>query len=81
MWSNCIMVKSFLKGILFISLILGLTSQVCTAQEKAPVSFKIESKKVSATGYDIAFNATIDEGWHVYFITQTAAGLALLLLP
>jgi len=66
--------KSFLRIILFASLILGFTSQVCNAQDKAPVSFKIESKKVSATEYDIVFNATIDEGWHVYSITQTADG-------
>ncbi len=45
-----------------------------SAQEKAPVNFKIESKKVSPTEYDIVFNATIDEGWHVYSITQTADG-------
>jgi thiol:disulfide interchange protein len=66
--------KLLLRLVLSVSLILGLTSQVCTAQEKAPVSFKIESKKVSATEYDIVFNATIDEGWHVYSITQTADG-------
>lgn len=68
------MAKLFLRLVLSLSLILGLTSQVCTAQDKDPVSFKIESKKVSATEYDIVFNATIDEGWHVYSITQTAAG-------
>ena len=66
--------KLLLRSILLVSLILCLTSQFCTAQEKAPVSFKIEAKKVSATEYDIVFNATIDEGWHVYSITQTADG-------
>jgi thiol:disulfide interchange protein DsbD len=68
------MAKSFLRSILFVFLILGLVSQVCTAQDKDPVSFKIEAKKVSATEYDIVFNAAIDEGWHVYSIVPADGG-------
>ena len=66
------MAKSFSRLVLFVSLILGIKSQICIAQDKNPVSFKIESKKVSATEYDIVFTATIDEGWHVYSISQTS---------
>ncbi len=41
------------------------------AQEKFPVTVKIETKKISATEYDIVFNATIDKGWHMYSLNQT----------
>src|SRR6201993_4455915 len=44
------------------------------AQEPNPVKFKIESKKVSATEYDIIFNATIEKDWHIYSINQTGDG-------
>ncbi|MFI5140818.1 MAG: thioredoxin family protein, partial [Bacteroidia bacterium] len=44
------------------------------AQEPNPVKFKIESKKISATEYDIIFNATIEKGWHIYSINQTGDG-------
>ena len=55
-------------------LVCGLFSGMLYAQEKEPVSFKIESKKISATEYDIVFNATIDEGWHLYSIKQGGDG-------
>ena len=44
------------------------------AQAANPVKFKIESKKISATEYDIIFNATIEKGWHIYSINQTGDG-------
>ena len=64
--------KSFFKiALLFCSLFTG----ILFAQEgSSPVKFKIESKKVSDTEYDIVFNATIEKDWHVYSITQTADG-------
>ncbi len=62
------------KNILLAYLLVLVSFFFASAQDKDPVSFKIESKKVSATEYDIVFNATIDEGWHVYSITQTADG-------
>ena len=63
--------KSFFKiALLFCSLFSG----ILFAQEPNPVKFKIESKKVSDTEYDIIFNATIEKTWHVYSITQTADG-------
>jgi len=44
------------------------------AQEPNPVKFKIESKKISATEYDVIFNATIEKDWHIYSINQTGDG-------
>jgi thiol:disulfide interchange protein len=48
-----------------IILSLGLS-----AQEKYPVSLKVEAKKISATEYDIVFKTTIDEGWHIYSLDR-----------
>ncbi|MEO8759684.1 MAG: thioredoxin family protein [Bacteroidia bacterium] len=55
-------------------LVCSLFTGIVFAQQPSPVKFKIESKKISATEYDIIFNATIEKTWHVYSITQTAAG-------
>ncbi|HEX7414471.1 MAG TPA: thioredoxin family protein [Bacteroidia bacterium] len=67
------MIKSFFKISLFAVACLLLPAKIA-AQEKDPVKFKIESKKVSATEYDIIFNATIDDGWHIYSIKQLGDG-------
>jgi thiol:disulfide interchange protein len=61
--------KSFFKIAL---LICSLFSGIISAQKIFPVSLKVESKKVSATEYDIIFKTTIDEGWHQYSLRQTA---------
>ena len=37
-----------------------------------PVHFKLSTKKISNCEYDLIFNATIDNGWHLY--SQTKAG-------
>jgi len=63
--------KSFFKIAL---LVCSLFTGILFAQEGSPVKFKIESKKVSDTEYDIVFNANIAKDWHVYSITQTADG-------
>lgn len=55
-------------------LVCSLFTGILFAQESAPVRFKIEAKKVSATEYDIVFNAAIEKDWHVYSITQTSDG-------
>src|ERR1700744_3837278 len=55
-------------------LVCSLFTGILFAQESNPVKFKIESKKGSDTEYDIVFNATIANDWHVYSITQTAEG-------
>ncbi|HXD92594.1 MAG TPA: thioredoxin family protein [Bacteroidia bacterium] len=53
---------------------LVLSNVNAFAQEPNPVKFKIESKKVSATEYDVIFNATIEKNWHIYSINQTGDG-------
>jgi len=50
----------------------GIFSAGLFAQEKFPVTIKVETKKISVTEYDIVFNAAIDEGWHLYSVNQTA---------
>ncbi len=40
------------------------------AQEKYPVSFTTEAKKISDTEYDIIIKARIDEGWHIYSLSR-----------
>src|ERR1700756_2096263 len=64
--------KKVLSKILFLALLLGAVN--CFAQEPNPVKFKIESKKISDTEYDIVFNATIEKNWHIYSINQTGDG-------
>ena len=63
-----------LKWLLFLFILTFnfLSLNYSYAQDKNPVAFKIEANKVSATEYDMVFTATIDEGWHVYSINQTA---------
>jgi thiol:disulfide interchange protein len=65
-----------MKKLLFkIALFVIVLSNVkAFAQEPNPVKFKIESKKISATEYDIIFNATIEKNWHIYSINQTGDG-------
>lgn len=63
--------KSFFKIAL---LVCSLFTGIVFAQQSNPVKFKIESKKISATEYDIILNATIEKTWHIYSITQTADG-------
>lgn len=41
-----------------------------TAQEN-PVTWSLESKKVSDCEYDLIFNAKIDEPWHIYSIIKS----------
>src|ERR1019366_7080151 len=47
-----------------------ILSSGLSAQENYPVSFKTEAKKISATEYDIVFNVSIDEGWHIYSLIR-----------
>jgi thiol:disulfide interchange protein len=65
------MKKLLFKIALFV---LVLSNVNAFAQEPNPVKFKIESKKVSVTEYDIIFNATIEKDWHIYSINQTGDG-------
>lgn len=63
-----------MKKLLLLTFKLSLLTSFCFSQNADPVKFKIETKKVSATEYDIIFNATIDEGWHIYSIKQSGDG-------
>lgn len=65
--------KKVLPGI-FIILLNFLFPVTLAAQEKFPVSVKVESKKISGTEYDIVFTTTIDEGWHQYSLKEVPDG-------
>ena len=65
------MKKLLFKIALFV---LVLNNIKVFAQEPNPVKFKIESKKVSETEYDVIFNATIEKDWHIYSINQPGDG-------
>lgn len=54
-----------MKKILF-SLIVSFLAFAAYAQIQEPVKFKTELKNVSATGVEIVFTASIEQGWHVY---------------
>lgn len=55
--------------ILLLALFTSLSSFF--AQDN-PVHFKLSTKKISNCEYDLIFNASIDNGWHLY--SQTKAG-------
>ncbi len=57
----------FLRLMMLVAFI-GFTGRVL-AQEN-PVKWKISAKKISDCEYDILFDATIDEGWHLYSIVK-----------
>ena len=65
--------KKALSGI-FIILLNFLFPLTLAAQEKFPVSVKVESKKISDTEYDIVFKTRIDDGWHQYSLTEVPDG-------
>ncbi len=54
---------------LFLSLITSFSFLI--AQE-APVHFKFSTKKITDCEYDLIFNASIDDGWHLYSLKRAA---------
>ena len=56
------MTKRFVLGLLAMFLLCLPTM----AQIQDPVQFKTELKKISNDEVEIIFNATLDQGWHVY---------------
>ena len=58
------------KTTLFLLIILTTFSFI-KAQD-APVHFKLTTKKISECEYDLQFNATIDEPWHMYSLKKAA---------
>jgi len=55
-----------LKKSIKLTLLLLLLAGSINAQVKNPVKWKIEYKESGNNVYDIIFNATIEEGWHLY---------------
>ncbi len=54
-------------------LLLFITSSFLIAQE-SPVHFKMSTKKISDCEYDLKFDASIDDTWHVYSLTPVKDG-------
>ncbi len=50
--------------------VLGSSVVGANAQMVDPVKWKLTSKKLSDCEYELQFNATIDETWHVYSLTM-----------
>lgn len=44
-----------------------------TLSEENPVAWKMSSKKISDCEYDLIFQATIGEGWHLYSLNKEGA--------
>lgn len=55
-------------------LLAGLCVLSATAQIENPVTWKINSKKISDCEYELQFVGTIEEHWHVYSLNQTGDG-------
>lgn len=70
--SNLRSMRFYLRAALL--LLAGLCVLNATAQIENPVTWKINSKKISDCEYEIQFNGTIDEHWHVYSLNQTGDG-------
>lgn len=59
------------KKIATLFLTLITTFSFLIAQE-APVHFKFSTKKITDCEYDLVFNASIDDGWHLYSLKRAA---------
>lgn len=59
---------------LFTLLILLATSTSLLKAQDVPVHFKMTTKKISDCEYDLQFNASIDESWHMYSLTPVNDG-------
>lgn len=57
-----------------ILILLVVTSFSFFKAQDAPVHFKFSTKKISDCEFDLQFNATIDEPWHMYALTVPADG-------
>ncbi len=55
-------------------ILLFVTSFSFVIAQEAPVHFKLTSKKVTDCEYDLQFNATIDEPWHMYSLSPVKDG-------
>jgi thiol:disulfide interchange protein len=59
------------KKIATLFLTLITTFSFLIAQE-TPVHFKFSTKKITDCEYDLVFNASIDDGWHLYSLKRAA---------
>ncbi|MGZ3885581.1 MAG: protein-disulfide reductase DsbD family protein, partial [Bacteroidia bacterium] len=48
----------------------AFNGSAATFSEENPVSWKMSAKKVSDCEYDLIFQATIEEGWHLYSLNK-----------
>lgn len=60
-----------IKKISLLLLLIITTFSFVIAQE-SPVHFKLSTKKISDCEYDLQFNASIDEPWHMYSLKKAA---------
>ena len=51
---------------LFLTLVISFLAFTSFAQIHEPIKWSQELKVTGATTADVVFNATIDEGWHLY---------------
>ncbi len=51
---------------LIVSFLIFLTSFYLVQAQDNPVHFKLSTKKISDCEYDLVFNASIDDTWHMY---------------
>ena len=57
------------KKIAFLFLFIATCFSLLIAQE-TPVHFKLSKKKITECEYDLLFNASIDNGWHLYSLIR-----------
>lgn len=62
-----------LKKISLLLLLIITTCSFVIAQD-SPVHFKLSTKKISDCEYDLQFNASIDEPWHMYSLRPVKDG-------
>lgn len=60
-----------IKKISLLLLLIITTFSFVIAQEN-PVHFKLSTKKIADCEYDLQFNASIDEPWHMYSLKKAA---------
>lgn len=58
----------------FFSFLLSVIAVTAFAQMHNPIKFTHELKRISDTEAEIVFNATIENGWHMYSVDQQKGG-------
>ncbi len=60
--------------LLYLFIIGLLASSHCWAQFQDPVKFSVEKRNVSDSEFEVVFNGTIENGWHVYGVDIADGG-------